>query len=496
MIKSIIFCLLIFNLGHAVFAAEISNSIAAMKAGVAQKALTDDEIFKLQVQRTMQRENFIKKNNESAQNKVVVSKKAAEFYEQALKSYNSADYAAAKKLFESAIVIQPENDQLYFDYGKSLNQQGLQKQALSIFLLLENSDSVGVKAKLYQGIVYFQMNLYSLAKKSFETVLDLSTDPKLDKLAEQYIENINLQEQMNLQLKKRFGYSLSVGLSYDDNVLNISLQDTATSAKAYRLSYGGSMYFHALNTLTERWSPTFTFSDIYSLDTKFKSDAAIQATDPLTLDFSFPYSLNFTAAKKASSFQISPGFQMLYMTKDTTKRELILNSIMLNSNLTFSHFDNLTTQYKFDISKDQSYLTVTSTDEDQSAQKYTVTVANAYSLDRAINENVSFDVAYLMNQAIGNNVAYNKITGSLGYAKILDAKWNSYIKLDYYNLSYSKSTSLRKDNGIIGYIGSGYSLSPNDVISFGFQYQMNQSNIDTYKYNKFLISTAYTLSRF
>lgn len=525
---SFIFSILLIGQFVAVSAAVASD---VQKLVVTQKLLTDEDLFNLQTQRVVQREKIIEKNKaaSSASDNI---KKANDSYAQAQKSFKNSDYPTARKQYEAAVLLHPESDQIYFDYAKCLYKMEQYKLALSIFLMLENTETVGPSANYYEalslyrlkntdmavkkfkkiqesddqdfassasmylGQIYFQQTNFSDAKKYFEFVLDHSKDPQLDKLAEQYIEQANQQEQLLLKLKKRFGYSVYIGVNYDDDVLNVSQQDAATSAKAYRASYGGNLHYHVINTPTTQWSPTFMFSDMYSLDTHFKKDATIQATDPLTLEFDFPYTKNFNLEKAPSSFQITPAFQMLYMTKDTTKRELITNTVMLNSSFSTSHIENLTTQYKLDISRDQSYLTITSVDDDQTAQKYTFTFSNSYILNKKDYEYLILDLAYTVNDALGKEWSYKKILTSLMYIKTLNVKWNSYLKLEYFNLNYDTSSTERKDKSITAYLGGGYMVTPTDTVNINLQYSSNQSTVDTYKYNKFIFSTTYTLSSF
>lgn len=499
------------------------------------KALSDDEMIQLQVSRTLQRQKWLEKNKvadafKEGQNSN--REKGKIQFQLGLKNYSEADYKSAIKNFETAVMLQPENDAYYFEYAKSLYRLNYYKLSLSIFLMLEDNSEYLTKAMYYQGLIflslknydlalkkfkvlqdstdediavssaffagqiYFSKSLFTEAKSSFEYVLDHSKDPQLDKSAEQYIEKINLQEQQAKQYAVRFKYSVYFGTSYDDNVLNISQQNLATSAKAYRFSYGGTASYSTINTAKENLAPTFTFSDIYSLNSNFKSDATVQSTDPLSLQFEIPYKSDFIYNTKSWSYKISPGVQMLYMTKDSTRRELVYNSILLNSYIMTSHLENLTTQYKFDISRDQSYLTAATTDDEQTAQKYTLTVSNIYLLEKANSQYLSLDISWLLNQADGINAAYNKYLVSLGYARKLSEKWIGYAKAEFFSLNYNKATSGRKDFASVGYFGASYAVSTSDSISVSLQYQSNQSNSESYKYNKMILSAIYTVSQF
>jgi hypothetical protein len=379
-----------------------------------------------------------------------------------------------------------------------LNYYRLQNRELALRkfkAVKEDGSDLTSTAAFYMGLLYLQDANYAPAKKQFEFVLDNSKDPKLDALADKYIDQITRQEIVAATLNNRFGYTLNIGFLYDQNVLNISEQDAATSLKAYRLSYGGSFLYRAMNKLKEQITPTFTFSDIYSVGTDFKGNSTIQGTDPLILDFGVPYTSSFALSNKSAVFQIGPIVELIYMTKDTSKRDVIFNNLILSSSLTLAHSNYLTNVYKFNVSKEQSFINEASPDDSQTAQKYFAEVSSYYLLNKENNETIFSDLSYTLNQADGLNSKYNKSLISLGYTRSFSKSWSGYVKADYFKLNYPEATSGRKDTAMIGYVGAGYNLNSNDTVSFGLQYQNNQSAADSYKYNKFLISAIYTISR-
>ncbi|MBC7467326.1 MAG: tetratricopeptide repeat protein [Bdellovibrio sp.] len=503
-------------------AAEISGQVD-------QKTLSDEDVANLQVQRAVQRENLIQKSTLTKSGGI---EKANGLYQSGLKSYVKGDYNGARKLFEAAILADPENDKIYFDYAKCLYRQNNFKSALSIFLMLENAtglensaefysalslyrlkaykislqkfnaiqkesnSDLAPSAAFYAGQIYYLQSKYVEAKSNFEFVLDQSKDPKMDAAAEKYIDLISQQERVQVKLDKKFGYSLNVGFIYDGNVLNVAEQNSTTSLKAYRLSYGGSAFYRAMNKANESWSPTFTFYDLYSVNTNFKSDTTIQGTDPMILEFSFPYSSNFLIGKKSSNLIISPAIQSIYMTKSSTSRELVFNNVLLSSTLSLGYSNYFTVAYKFDISREQSYITEASPNDEQTSQKYGLKVSSYYLLDRSTSETLILDLQYLIVNADGINSTFNKTYTAFGYARNLDSKWSLYAKAEYSVLNYGKSTLGRKDNIAAGYFGGNYAVGVNDTISLGLGYQTNQSNVDLYKYNKVIVSSAYTLNRY
>lgn len=492
--------------------------------------MTEAEVTDLQVQRTLQRDRILQKAKASGDANRI--KKAKQFYNDALKSYKNANYAEAKKSFEAAVLLSPENDEIYFDYGRNLYRLQNYKLALSIFLILENSADFSEEATYYQGLSLFQLKNYDLAlkifkriqededsdrspsaalyagqiyysqskfplaKKAFEFVIEKSKDPKMDQLAEKYLDMVVQQESNLNRQSNRFGYSLAIGLMYDGNVLNAAESNSATSLKAYRLSYGGSLSYNVSKNPAETLSPTFAFSDIYSLNTNFKSDTTIQGTDPMILDFSVPYTFNTSSEKTAGTVRFSPGVQMIYMTKDTTARELVFSNVVTSTTYTKAHSSYFSAAYKLDLSRDQSYLEESSTDDVQTAQKYGFTASGYYLINRNRNENIFLDLSFLLADAEGINAKYKKYLAALGYATSLGGKWSGYAKVDYYLQNYFESTSERKDTAMSGYLGVTYSLGTSDAISLGLLYQNNNSTVDTYKYSKMLVSLNYMLYKF
>ena len=289
---------------------------------------------------------------------------------------------------------------------------------------------------------------------------------------------------------------MNLGLLYDENVLNIAAQNSATSLKAYRLNYGGHVFFHVVNTAKSQWSPTFNFSDMYSLSTELKSDPTIQSTDPMLLDFSFPYRSDFSIGKASSTLTVSPALQLIYMTKNTSARELVFQNYTLTTALTIGHTAALTSTYKIYLTKENSNYTVSFPDDNQNTQKTMVTVSNYYLLDKDYNENAIFELSYLLNKADGVNISYRKPTATLGYVRTFATKWTLYAKADYSSADYYESSFSRKDSTSAFSINTSYSLNAADNVNLGLQYQKNNSNNDVYNYSKFIFSLGYSISHF
>ncbi len=527
MVKAFTLGLALLLSGSFVFAD--NNAIPSDKA-----PLSDDFILYLQIERTLRRENLIRHNEVAVPTpgRQAEKQQAEVTYRQALKTYANGEYAKARAQFEEVLPVLPDSDQIYFDYGKCLYRQGAYRMALSVFMMLDNNPDFSSQSEFYQAMSLYKLKNYDLAsrkfnnlsedkngdlapmsafyagqidyrlehfpaaRKHFEFVLDHSKDPQMDDSAEKYLDQITLQEKLNQKLSNRFGYNLNIGLIYDQNVLNISQQNSSTSLEAYRASYGGSLFYRVMNQADQQLSPTLAFSDLYSLNRQFKNDTLIQSTDPFILDFTLPYSLNFTIDKKYATFFLAPGFEQIYMTKSSTTREVVFNNMMVNSGLTFAHSKYLTTSYKLFLSNEQSTFIEVAPEDEQSTQKQMATVSNYYLLDKPSNANAIFELSYLINKAQGVNVRYNKFLVSLGYTQSLTPTINLFIKSDYSSLNYSDSTTGRKDISIVGYVGGGYSLTSYQTINLGLQYQNNQSSLDTFSYSKFILTCMYSLTSF
>lgn len=456
-------------------------------------------------------------------------KKAATLANQALDFFNQGDYKNAIKLYMRSISLNAAVDQVYYEYGITLyklnqfekakkhlavmegtrvNQIELSYyQGLVLYRLSENEaalekfksvrdtkdEVLAPLASMYAGIIETHLEKLDDAKASFEFILDNSKDPALDKKAEQNLKAVLRLEQFMALAKQKWSYSFYTGAAYDGNVLNFANNNSASDVEAYRLMYGGSVAYKALYTKSHSLIPQLSVSDIYSVDSDFKSSSTVQATDPLFIDLNSPYRYFFSQWAN-TSLSLTPGYQNLMMSLDEGNRKQIFESIYLNSMLTTTHADNLITDYKIEVSNDTSHIQTAAVADDQSAMRYTGAISNTKLFNEDGTKTLTFDVVYTYNDAKGDNNIYNRLLASVGGSRPLNDKWLSFARLDWYQMDFSKSNTQREDDGLVLTLGANYQIQSKGTLGFTVQYYDNNSSVVQYDFDKFYVSTVYSFN--
>jgi tetratricopeptide (TPR) repeat protein len=441
--------------------------------------------------------------------------------------FEKENFMEARKAIEQVIRLDPLNDQYFYSYGVILYKLNLFRRSLAVLNMLESTsinqveltyyealDHMNLKeddlayskfisvrdekdeqlsaiAAMYAGVLAKKKEDFTEARNNFEFVLDFSKDPKLDQKAEDSIIAVNQMEQFQAQAKKKWGYSFYTGAIYDGNVLNISKANQVTSTAAYRLMYGGLLSYKALFTQKRSLLPQITYSDIYSVNTKFKSDATIQSADPMQVEVSVPYRYQFTISKKAATWYISPAYQKLYMSYNEAGRELVFDSAYIASSVTVNQFTNWISDYRLEFSKDTSHIVPASPADEQSATKYNIVISQTRWLDTIGKKNLSVDLLFSQNKADGSNMEYRKYILSVGSSIPISEQWLGYGRVDYLNTDYNNSAFGRLDKGFVATVGGYRSLGTNSSVNLSVQYYSNSSTVSNYDYDKFAATAMY-----
>jgi tetratricopeptide (TPR) repeat protein len=507
-----------------------SVAFAQQKAGDFTAAVPRDIDAMLRAQMIVQnyRDRLVLKQSmwssaEDAENKI----RAARAFKLGQEYFAKEDFKKARTAFENACKLDPKNDIYFYSYAIDLYKINFFRRSLAILNMLESTSVNQTELTFYEGLDHMNLReddlayskfiivrdekdvqlsslaaMYAgvLAKKkfdygdartNFEFVLDNSQDPKLDQKAETAIEITNQEERFNEQAKKKWGYSFYTGAISDGNVLNTAKANQVTSAAAYRLLYGGSIAYKAHFTQKSSLLPQLSFSDIYSVNTKLKSDTVIQSADPLQLEASLPYRRQINLFSKPASWYVSPAYQNLFMSYDEGSRKKIFDSIYLVTSLSLSHFENWISEYRLEYSKDNSHITGVTDDNKQDSQRYTLALSQTRLLDGSGKTSVSGDFLYSENNANGSNMRYRKYILSLGGNRPLFTSWLGYGRLDYVSTDYYQSVLGRNDKGIVITTGGYRSVSPHSSVNLNIQYYTNNSTVGNYDYNKFVFTAMY-----
>lgn len=416
-------------------------------------------------------------------------------YDLAIAAYRNKQYTHSLALLE--IVNGSNIDPTEISYYEALNNMKLRdtESAIKIFgEVVQLSDpQLSPSAAMYRGLLLKDRRRYEEAKQTLQYILDNSQDSNLDKAAERQIEEIIALQRFEEESKKRFAFQVYGGALYDSNVLNIADNNSTSDLSAYRMLYGGNFEYKALHRQNHSLTPRISASDIYSFDKSFGSDATIQSTDPLQFEIAAPYTYRFLLGNTPSAWTLTPTYSNLFMSLNESGREKIYSTMAVSSDLTTRFFESWVNSVRIDLAND-TFHPLSTPENDQSAMKYGLTLANTKLFDAKGSKSMSFDLSYLKNDADGVNSLYNRIIVSVGGTYPLSEKWTSYGKLDYLDQDFNKSLTNRADNGFIATLGGFYPLSQKLNLNIYGQFQENNSTVTIYDFSKFSLMTMISYS--
>lgn len=481
----------------------------------AQEAIKREELL---------RQQELKTKHEREKNKQLSKLKA----DNALIAYQKQNFKEASRLYEEAIALDPENDEFYYRYGVSLYKVNNYNKSLSVLSIAEGGEQDPVEHKYYVALNHLKLNeldkalsefkeirdeddkalspiaafyagnlelnskSFKTARENFQYVLDKSSDPKLDKEAELKLEEVDRLESFYESQKEVFKYSLSVGPQYDGNVLNVATQNLATNTEAYRLQYGASLTYHVYRTLSSLYSLQFDINDMYSVDKNFKSDSTIQSADPLTMGVKVPMNHQWKLFSKDFSSNIAPYITTLSMSSEGGSRKQIMSSQGFGADVSWAQSKSWSHVIKADYIMDNSSLEVSTPEDNQSAKRTTLGYSLIKVLDDKASKSLMGDLNYIQNKSDGTNNNFNKTILGLTYSFPWSKTYKGASKLEYTDLKYPDNSNLRKDSITVASLSAVKDLNKNKSLSFNFAYNLNSSNVDSYKYNKIVLGFLFT----
>jgi hypothetical protein len=370
--------------------------------------------------------------------------------------------------------------------------------ALSLLEEVKKTDDkvLAPSAAFYSGVIRYQNEDYDAAKANFEYVLDHSQDPRMDKQAENYIEQIANVMYFKKEAAKKFILTLNGGLVYDSNILLLSSSTSTnlpTGLDGYRWAYGGSLEYRAVYTQTNELSALVTLSDMYSEDKNFQPSSTFQETDPFYISAALPYRYKGQAFGKGYQMGLTPSFETIHMNVDGTgSRETIVESQVLRNDHTFVMNENWFSTYMIELRHDQSYINPATPADDLTENRITLTTLQTRFIDSKKTQAVIGTLAVSQNNAEGDNQTYFRY--DLGASYYAPAWWNMTwtAGLLYYNAYYNKSTAGRKDNDYSLTLGLNKSLTDKLSVNLTGNYTDNNSSDDNFQYNKFTITAGFT----
>lgn len=461
----------------------------------------------------------------SAEQKAKRQAEAKALASEGIKYFEAGKFIEAEKKFALAQEKDPENKAYSFQYGVTLFQNNKFNESLVQLSLADGPNVRPVEKKFYQGmahlklkefneasnrlneskelndpnysplaafylgVIQFQTEKYDPAKENFEYVLDNSKDPKIDEQAESYIEQIANIKKFEEMRKKKFIITLNMGFSYDSNILSASTSSASapTELAGYRSSYGAILEYRPIFSEHHEFSGIINYSDIYSLNKNFQAESQFQNTDPLTLNFSFPYKWKGVVLEKGAQIGVTPAYETIQMNVDgVNPRETIVNSTIVKTDATLVNREDWFSNYSLELRSDASKID-SSSDDDQTASKITLATSQTFFQDSKKTTAWIYEGSLALNTAKGKNQTYRKIEIAADY--LMPWKWetNLLTRLALSANQYPDHTSSRSDTALslsvilqkqFSEVWSGNSL---------FSYNKNSSNIDTNTYDKYIL---------
>jgi tetratricopeptide (TPR) repeat protein len=448
----------------------------------------------------------------------------------AMALFKSEKFPEAAERFKKSIELDPSNNTYYFQYGVSLFKTDKFNEALVAFgiasenatdltelnfykglchmklkdfpnalidftpVSLSNNKVMGPSASFFIGIIFFSQAKYRSAKKYFEKTVDTSDDPRMSDQADNYIEQIANIEQFEDKKKHPFTGSVTTGMMYDSNILSLS-DETAKTVKdkaGLRLLVTAALDYRII--FNETWEHSFSISyvDMFTNNTSLKPSAALQKADPQILQYKLPLKLKTKLSKIPYQVTFTPGYDTLNLNVDSdSTREPNQKSTYLNVDQTFVISKDYITSIGIELRNDDSLV---ADDNSADAAKTSITNSNILFQDVKKTEAILANWGYSINNAKGDDKKANKLDLSIGYLMPAFKKDSLVTQLAYSNTDYNKSTAHRKDSGITILASYSHLISQALKSAVALSYNINNSNVDTSKYNKLGITTTLSWS--
>lgn len=455
---------------------------------------------------------------------------AANMVKEADKLYAKQDYAGAERKYAMAVDMDPEEDSYYYRYGVTLYKVENYNKSLATLSMAdvpadlslekdyyialnhlklrdydkarkefveirgENDATLSPMASFFAGNIEMQQQKFPEARSSMEYVLDNSKDPQLDRSAEDLLNQIDKMQAFYESKKEKFRFTGFVGAVYDGNVLNVAENNVTTDVKAFRLNYGASALAIWNRTPTSDFGTQIGVSDYYSTNTSFQGDAVLQTADPLQLDLSLPFHKEFEFSKRSLNWELVPTYRSIYMSPTGGTRSEVIRSLGVNTTLAAPVQSDMLMAARLEVSKEETLLDSSVGDDDQSALRYGVTLLPTWILDLKGEKSLTLDAGYLINQAEGRNYRYKRSSLGLTYAFAAWWKSNASLRAEYSSQNYDEAVTTRIDSNPIVTAAFNKDLKRNVNWLMSVQYNVGDSDEDSYDYNKFVVTSLFTFT--
>lgn len=498
-----------------------AEKLAALEAEklklAAEEAAREAERVRLaQIEKQREEERKRKQAELDAAERARRQKEAARIATTAMEYYIKGNFVTAEDLFRKSVDLDPNEKSYYYYYGIALFRNdknndsivilqqaegskdvdlterdyyvGLNyyklkelKNGLEIFRKIKasNHKTLGPSGAFYEGLMLYEDMRYEEAKDPFQEVLDnQNSDPKLDAQAETYLEHIAAKLRFAAERAKRILTSASLALQYDSNVLYTSNnqldQGTASDVGGIRSMLLASAQFRPIYEEDKEFSSKLATTYMYS------ANSAHAKADPLMLTLTFPYTAKGTLVDLASTWDLIPGIEVLYMDADADgTRENLINSGTLSIGNTLVLSPDRMSTITAAMRQDESPTT-----PDSTAFRLTLGSTQLKFLNKERDRIATGDVSYMVNNARGNDYYFSRIDLKGSYT----APWNwgstLIYQLGYYLADYSKMAIPRTDNNYSLSVIMSRNVAETVQGALTANYTIQNSSAESFTFNK------------
>lgn len=347
------------------------------------------------------------------------------------------------------------------------------------------------KAYYYIGLIQFYNEDFDKALNSLELSLDVSEDPKLDKMTESLIDK-TIRYQSYYDNTQKFNISFLAGYTADSNPIKLSADSLSENLNAHVLNYGFSTSYKVVNKYNFVVEPTLAVLDNYTLDSKLKANSTLQTGDALQVLLSVPFKFFNDNIPMANKYDISINAISMYLPVNSA-RELSLTSVYSKLLVSSILSDKHLIRYGGSLAYDQSHG-VSSSDDDATGFRLNLqsTVDYLYSKDES--KNLFWDIAAELANSAGINTKHSRYSTGVGYNFPSPYKTSSSLRFGYESLSYPDKSSPRSDQQLNLALNVSKELTDSSAVLLTGKYLSNSSNTDLYKYTDLAIGIQYTKS--
>jgi|GEM_PF-5097742 len=348
------------------------------------------------------------------------------------------------------------------------------------------------KAYYYTGLIQFYQGEYEKALNSLELSLDISDDPKMDRMTEALIDK-TIRYQNYYENNKRTNLLFLLGYNFDTNVLNLSQSSFGQNLNGHILGYGVALSHKWVDRYNFVFEPALAVLDNYTLDSQFKANSTLQSVDAFQVLLSAPLRFYFEKEKFTNKFDLTLNAYNVYLPVTTATRELALSSIYFKAQILTPFAADYALKYNTTIASDQAYG-FTNEEDNASGVRVEFMVTLAKYLSQENNKNLFYDLGVNYSGTKGVNARNKKYFTAIGYIYPSFLNTVSALRLGYHYLNYSEKLAPRTDNQINFSYSISKSLHENSALSFSLGAVSNSSNVDLNKYSDVNLGLQYTFN--